>query len=83
MNLIKWPPDIPSWKPKLKRGEYVWKATVYKYKLLEAADDVPLHTERFFTKSEAKDFKKTTERGISNNFVKFEQISVADESGWS
>ena len=76
-----WPPRVMVKPPKLKRGEYVWKAEVLKHKVLNE-EPVVVHTELFDFEWQAKDLKKATAKGISGNTVRVTQFPVADESGW-
>lgn len=79
-KLFRKTPSIP--KPELKRGEYIWKATVYRNKIVRGAEDTPIHAYRFFTYAEANHFRKSLTNVIGQETATIEKMAIADESGW-
>lgn len=80
--LARYGTEAQKWFPKPKKGEYVWKATVYKHKFLPGAEDVAIHSERFWVEAQAKAFKKSVEAGLTRNTVRYEKVSIIEFDGY-
>lgn len=80
---FKWPPRMPSYPFKRKSEDITWVAYVYPNATLVTTDSKPVAKFGFDVESQARKWKKDTERSKNKPLVIVMPLRGVDEEGWT